>query len=150
MFFRMIFPSSGVMHRWRTPDMLRLYSSALITLKALEHRVIRWASTWFSGSSLFIRYAKYGCIQGTSIIKTSSGAMVFSDTGKGGSQADAAPEPFFNLAPERTFGSSSSDGFLILMERSLISSQKTPAGMLRHWDPMLARVSASSLLAWAI
>jgi hypothetical protein len=36
---------------------------------------------------------------------------------------------------------------LILMERSNISSKKTPGGIDKHLEPMLAKLSASSLLS---
>jgi hypothetical protein len=36
---------------------------------------------------------------------------------------------------------------LSFIDLSMISSQKTPGGMGRHWDPMFAKLSASSLLA---
>jgi hypothetical protein len=44
--------------------------------KALDHCIILLASTVSSGSALFIMYAKYGCIQVSSIIITSSGSVV--------------------------------------------------------------------------
>jgi hypothetical protein len=49
------------------------------------------------------------------------------------------------LAPERVANAGSMAG-LILTERSNISSKKTPGGIGRHLEPMLARLSASSLL----
>jgi hypothetical protein len=39
---------------------------------------------------------------------------------------------------------------LPFIDLSTISSQKTPGGMGRHWDPMFARLSASLLLALLI
>jgi hypothetical protein len=42
--------------------------------KALDRRIILFASTVSSGSALFIMYARYGCIQVSSIIMTSSGS----------------------------------------------------------------------------
>jgi hypothetical protein len=45
-------------------------------MKALDHRIILFASTVPSGSALFIMYAKYGCIQVSLIIMTSSGSAV--------------------------------------------------------------------------
>jgi regulator of extracellular matrix RemA (YlzA/DUF370 family) len=45
-------------------------------MKALDHRIILFASTGSSGSALFIIYAKYGYIQVSSIIITSSGSVV--------------------------------------------------------------------------
>jgi hypothetical protein len=58
--------------------MLFLYSFPWSTTKALDRRIILRASTASSGSVLFIMYAKYGCIQVTSTIMTSSGSVVFS------------------------------------------------------------------------
>jgi hypothetical protein len=37
--------------------------------------------------------------------------------------------------------------FLPFIDLSMISSQKTPGGTGRHWDPMFDRLSASLLLA---
>jgi hypothetical protein len=45
-------------------------------MKALDHRIILFASTVFSGSILFIIYARYGCIQVSFIIMTSSGSAM--------------------------------------------------------------------------
>jgi hypothetical protein len=53
-------------------------------MKALDHRIILFASTVSSGSVLFIMYARYGCIQVSSIIITSSGSAAL---------AFLAPEP---------------------------------------------------------
>jgi hypothetical protein len=44
--------------------------------KALDRRIILFTSTASSGSALFIMYARYGCIQVSSIIMTSSGSAV--------------------------------------------------------------------------
>jgi hypothetical protein len=46
--------------------------------KALDRRIILCASIKSLGSVLFIMYAKYGCIQVSSIIMTSSGSVVLS------------------------------------------------------------------------
>jgi hypothetical protein len=46
--------------------------------KALDRRIILRASTVSLGSVLFTMYAKYGCIQVTSTIMTSSGSVMFS------------------------------------------------------------------------
>jgi hypothetical protein len=101
--------------------------------KALDRRIILHASTIFSGSVLFIMYAKYGCIQVSSIIMTSSGSAVLS-----------VPDL---LAPEPSSGL---EVLLPFIDLSMISSQNTPGGMSKHWDPMFARLSASSLLALLI
>jgi hypothetical protein len=45
-------------------------------MKALDRRFVLLASTVSFGSALFIMYAKYGCIQVSSIIITSSGSTV--------------------------------------------------------------------------
>jgi hypothetical protein len=47
-------------------------------MKALDRRIILRALIASSGSVLFIMYAKYGCIQVSSIIMTSSGSAVIS------------------------------------------------------------------------
>jgi hypothetical protein len=36
---------------------------------------------------------------------------------------------------------------LLFIDLSMISSQKTPCGTAKHWDPIFAKLSASSLLA---
>jgi hypothetical protein len=46
--------------------------------KALDRRIILRALIVSLGSVLFIMYAKYDCIQVSSIIMTSSGSTVFS------------------------------------------------------------------------
>jgi hypothetical protein len=58
--------------------MLFLYNFPYSMRKALDHRIILCALTVSSGSVLFIIYAKYGCIQVSSIIMTSSGSVVLS------------------------------------------------------------------------
>jgi hypothetical protein len=58
--------------------MLFLYNFPCSTTKALDHCTILCVSTTSSGSVLLSIYAKYGCIQVTSIIMTSSGFVVFS------------------------------------------------------------------------
>jgi hypothetical protein len=60
--------------------MLFLYNFPCNTTNAFDHRVILLASTASSGNCLFIMYARYGCIQVSSIIMTSLGS-------------GAAPEP---------------------------------------------------------
>jgi hypothetical protein len=54
-------------------------------MKALDHRIILFACNVSLGSILFIMYAKYGCIQVSSIIMTSLGSAVL---------RLSAPEPF--------------------------------------------------------
>jgi hypothetical protein len=88
----------------------------------LDHRIILRASTASSGSVLFIMYAKYGCIQVTSTIMTSSGSVVFSVPGL------LAPEPdvaCWLSSPELEF-------LPPFIDLSMISSQKTPGGTGRH------------------
>jgi hypothetical protein len=53
------------------------------------------------------------------------------------------------LAPERVANARSMAG-LILTERLNISSKKIPGGIGRHFDPMLAKLAASSLLSLPI
>jgi hypothetical protein len=74
-------------------------------------------------------YSKYGCIQVSLIIMTSSGSAVFS-----------VPDL---LAPEPSPGL---EVLLPFIDLSIISSQNTHGGAGKHWDPMFARLSASSLL----
>jgi hypothetical protein len=78
-------------------------------------------------------YAKYGCIQVSSIIMTSSGSVVLSVPNL------LAPEPSPGL-----------EVLLPFIDLSMISSQNTPGGTGKHWDPMFARLLASSSLALLI
>jgi hypothetical protein len=67
-------------------------------------------------------YARYGCIQVSSIIMTSSG---------------------FGLAPEPA---AVVELLTLFIDLSTISSQNTPDGTGKHYDPIFAKLSASSLL----
>jgi hypothetical protein len=67
--------------------MLFLYNFPCSMTKSLDHHIIILASSVSSGSVLFIIYAKYGCIQVSSIIMTSSGSVVLPVPGL------PAPEP---------------------------------------------------------
>jgi hypothetical protein len=108
--------------------------------KALDRHIILLALTVSSGNVLFIIYAKYGCIQVSSIIMTSSGSAVLPVLNL------SAPEPVVGC----WLGSPSVELLLLFIDLLMISSQKTPDGIGRHWDPMFARLSASSLLALLI
>jgi hypothetical protein len=88
-------------------------------MKALDHRIILFASTVSLGSALFIMYAKYSCIQVSSIIMTSSGSTVL---------AFPAPEPVSWCWP----CSSVVEVLLLFIDLSMIYSQKTPCGMGKH------------------
>jgi hypothetical protein len=109
---------------------LFLYNFPWSTTKALGRRIILRASTTSSGSVLFIIYAKYGCIQVTSTIMTSSGSVVFSVLGL------LAPEPDVAC----WLSSLELKIFPPFIDLSMISSQKTPGGTGRHWDPIFARL----------
>jgi hypothetical protein len=110
------------------PVILFLYNFPWSATKALDHRIILRALTASLGSVLFIMYAKYGCIQVTSTIMTSSGSLVFS-----------VPNL---LSPERDvtcwLGSPELKILPPFIDLSMISSQKTPGGTGRHWDPIFA------------
>jgi hypothetical protein len=58
--------------------MLLLYNFPCNTTNAFDHRVILLASTASSNNFLFIMYSRYGCIQVSSIIMTSSGSGALS------------------------------------------------------------------------
>jgi hypothetical protein len=88
-------------------------------MKALDHRIILFASTVSSGSALFIMYAKYGYIQVSSIIMTSSGSVVL---------AFPAPEPVAWCWP----CSSVAKVLLLFIDLSMTSSKKTPCGTGKH------------------
>jgi hypothetical protein len=96
-----------------------LYNFPCNTTKALDRRIILFASTVSSGSALFIMYARYGRIQVSSIIMTSSGSvvLVFPD-----------PEP---VAWCWAY-SSVVEVLLLFIDLSMISSQKTPCGTGKH------------------
>jgi hypothetical protein len=117
--------------------MLFLYNFPCTTTKDLDRRIILLALTVSSGSVLFIIYAKYGCIQVSLIIMTSSGSAVLPVPDL------SAPEPVVGY----WLGSPSVELLLLFIDLSMISSQKTPGGIGRNWDPMFARLSASLLLA---
>jgi hypothetical protein len=116
------------------PDILFLYNFPCNTTNALDRRIILFASTVSSGNVLFIMYARYGCIQVSSIIMTSSGSAMLDFP---------APEPVAWCWP----CSSVVEVLLLFIDLSMISSQKTPCGMGKHWDPMFAKLSTSLLLA---
>jgi hypothetical protein len=54
-----------------------------------------------------------------------------------------APEPIVGC----WLGSPIVKVLLCFIDLSMISSQKTPGSIGRHWDPIFAKLSASSLLA---
>jgi hypothetical protein len=88
-------------------------------MKALDRRIILFACTVSLGSVLFTMYAKYGCIQVSSIIMTSLGLAV---------PRLSAPEPFvwfWTCFP-------AVETLLFFIDLSMISSQKTPCGMGKH------------------
>jgi hypothetical protein len=89
-----------------------------------------------SGSALFIMYAKYGCIQVSLIIITSSGSAVLP------MPVLPAPEPVVGCWP----CSSVVEVLLFFIDLSMISYQKTPGGTGMYWDPIFAKLSASSHL----
>jgi hypothetical protein len=128
------------MHHCNTPVILFLYNFPCSTTKALDHRIILRALIVSSGSVLFIKYAKYGYIQISSIIMISSGSDVLSVPDL------LAPEPFV----ASWFNSPKLEVLLPFIDLSMISSQNTSGGMGKHWDPMFARLLASSLLALLI
>jgi hypothetical protein len=97
--------------------MLLLYNFPCNTTKALDHRIILFACTVSSGSVLFTMYAKDGYIQVSSIIMTSSGLAV---------PLLPAPEPVawcWTCSPVV-------DTLVLFIDLSMISSQKTPCGMV--------------------
>jgi hypothetical protein len=100
------------MHRCKTPVMLFLYNFPCNTTKALDHRIILLASTVSLGSVLFIMYAKYGCIQVSSTIITSSGSVVLPVPGL------LAPEPVVGC----WLGSPVIELLLFFIDLSMISS----------------------------
>jgi hypothetical protein len=117
------------------PDMLFLYNFPCTTTKALDHRTILHASTTSSGNVLLTMYARYGCIHVTSTIMTFSSSVVSSVVSL------SAPEPAVVLCCYLL----ELEILLSFIDLSIISSKKTPGGIGRHWDPMFAKLSASSL-----
>jgi hypothetical protein len=105
-------------------------------MNALDHRIVLRASMTSSGCILFSIYARYGCIQVILTIMTSYGS------GLSSSATISAPES----AADWGFCIFVPDDLVAWIDRSIISSQKTPDGIGRHWDLILARISASLLL----
>jgi hypothetical protein len=99
-----------------------VYSFPCSTSKALDRRIILRASTVSSGSVFFIMYAKYGSIQVSSIIMTSSGSDVLSV------HVLLAPKPAIIC----WLGSPGLEVLLPFIDLSTIFSQNTPRGMGRH------------------
>src|SRR5664279_2505232 len=135
---RMLLPSSGAMHLWKTPDMLRLYNSPLMIVYAFERRTICRASVLSSGSSPRNMYERNGCVQVGSTSITCSGV---------GSSAVAGASESVVAASGGVAGLSEQTGFLALIDHWSTASRNTPGGMGARVDPMLASLSASSLLA---
>jgi hypothetical protein len=88
-------------------------------MKALDRRIILFACTISLGNVLFTIYAKYGCIQVSSIIMTSLGSVV---------PLLPAPKPVawcWAYSPVvKTL--------VLFIDLSMISSQKTPCGTGKH------------------
>jgi hypothetical protein len=101
------------------PVILLLYNFPCSTTKALDRHIIFFACTISSGSALFTIYAKYGYIQVSSIIMTSSGSVV---------PLLPAPKPVawcWACSPVvKTL--------VLFIDLSMISSQKTPCGTGKH------------------
>jgi hypothetical protein len=91
------------------PVILLLYNFPCNTTKALDRRIILFACTASSGSVLFIMYARYGCIEVSSIIMISSGSVVL---------VFPAPEPVAWCWP----CSSAVEFLLLFIDLSMISS----------------------------
>ena len=104
----------------------------------------RRSSVGSSGTSCRDRYAKYGAVHSGSIRYTIVGSA-----GAAGSSAASGASLVVLGATLRgsTVLGGAGEMVLTLTDRSKISSKKTPGGMGAHVDPMLASVSASSLLA---
>jgi hypothetical protein len=111
-----------VTHLCKTPVMLFLYNFTYTTTKGLDRRTILRASTTYSGSVLLIIYAKYGCIQVTSTIMTSSGSAVLH------AASVLAPESALVCLPCLL----ELEVLLSFIDLSMISSQKTPGGTSKH------------------
>src|SRR4051812_9606578 len=137
-------PSSSSMHLWSIWVMLRLYRCLLITVNALDHRLMRRASATSCGSVPSIRNQRNGFAQigpSRTIGAVLSGVMVL--------------VPFDSLATAtcaRSVASSASTTALgadacTLMDLWLMLSRKTPGGIGPRVEPMFASSSASVLLA---
>jgi hypothetical protein len=90
--------------------------------KALDRHIILRTLIVSSGSVLFIKYAKYGCIQVSSIIMISSGSVVLFVPDL------LAPKPFV----ASWFNSPAIEVLLPFIDLSMISSQNTPGGTGKH------------------
>src|SRR4051812_17192879 len=139
----MVLLSPMVTHLWSTPEMLRLYSSPLMMVKAFDRRDMRRASVGLSGISPSIKYLMYGCVQVSSTamtcIRLTTATYVSSFSGPSCPSGSAAPE----------CSASSGDplGNFRLMDGTQICSRNTPGGTFAQVEPMLASLSASSLLS---
>src|SRR3954463_3141256 len=142
MSWRMVLPSTMVTHLWSTPEMLRLYSSPLMMVKALDRRDIRRASVGLSGSSPSIRYLRYGRVHVSSTAMTCIRLTTVTSV----SSFSGPSCPSGNAAPECSASSGDPFGNFLLMDGTQICSRNTPGGARAQVEPMLASLSASSLL----
>src|SRR4051812_34506513 len=143
MSWRMVLPSPMVTHLWRTPEILHMYSSPLMMVKALDRRDMRRASVGSSGSSLPIRYRRYGCVHVSSTAMT----CIRLTTATSVSSFSGPSCPLGSAAPECSASSGDPLGDFLLMDGTQIYSRNTPGGTRAQVEPMLASLSAYLLLS---
>src|SRR3954466_3749492 len=143
MSWRMVLPSPIVTHLWSTPEMLRLYGSPLMMVKALDRQDMCRASVGLSGSSPSIRYLRYGHVQVSSTAMT----CIRLTTATSVSSFSGPSCPSGSATPECSTSSGDPFGNFRLMDGTQIYSRNTPGGTRAQVEPMLASLSASSLLS---
>ena len=121
----MAWPSLSAMHLWNIPDMLHLYSSPLMIVYTLDHRVMHCSSVMSSRSSPWSKYARKGYVQVASARNTwtseSSAVGIFSLVCIGGFEAVR-------------FG---------LIDLCSMRSRKIPGGICDLVEPRLASMSTA-------
>src|SRR4051812_14747355 len=131
------------MHLWSIWVMLRLYSCLLITVNALDNRLMRLASATSCGSVPSIRNRRNGFAQAgpsSSDGAVLSGVLVLVPSD---GLVDATCVGSVASSPSTTASGAAAG---TLMDLWLMLSRKTPGGIGPRVDPMFASSSASVLL----
>src|ERR1041385_3303329 len=137
-------PSSSSMHLWSIWVMLRLYSCLLITVNALDRRLMRRASATSCGSVPLIKNRRNGFVQtgpSNSVGVVLPGVLVLVP-----SDGVAAATCVIYVA---SLSSTTASGVAActLMDLHVMLSRKTPGGTGARVEPMFASSSASVLLS---
>src|SRR4051812_5082005 len=134
------------MHFWRTWEMLRLYNCLLITVNALDRRLMRRASATSSGRVPSIKNRRNGFVQArpssvVGSVDSTAWLMLPSDGLIAASCASSMVSSSTSALGAAAF---------ILMDLLLMLSRKTPGGTGSRVEPMFASSSASVLFALEI